>query len=199
MEEVETKLKLYEGKRAAYYARIQKLYDSISDLDDVKLRNTFIAQAKTIDLIRNEYITTIDNINLLSMKLNPKYEVNYNSLSSFDDLSCEIKNVLSSLTTTKDSPSLNKSGSPHIKIPRIELPTFDGDIQNFPFFYETFKRVIHTNPDLSDSDRIHYLLGHLKGKAKGVAAGIVPAAENYRVIWDALIAKYLPRHARIGS
>lgn len=130
------------------------------------------------------------------MKLNPAYEVNYNKLSAFDDLSCEIKNVLSSLIATKDSSNLtNKSASLHIKIPRIELPTFDGDIQNFPFFYETFKRVIHTNPELSDSDRIHYLLGHLKGKAKGVAAGIVPAAENYRVIWDALIAKYQDKRA----
>lgn len=192
MEDLQTKLKLYEGKRAAYFARVQTMYDSISHLDSERSRNTFIAQAKTIDQIRNEIIVTIDNINLLSMKINPKYEVTYSTLSAFDDLSCEIKNVLSSMTANIDSTTSTKStsGSYHIKIPTIELPTFEGDIQTFPFFYETFKRVIHTNPDLTDSERIHYLLSHLKGKASSVAAGIVPAAENYRVIWDALIAKY---------
>lgn len=64
MEELQNKLKLYEGKCAAYFARTQKIYDSISYLDNEKSRNTFISQAKTIDLMRNEIIVTIDNINI---------------------------------------------------------------------------------------------------------------------------------------
>lgn len=195
-----TKLKLYIAKRDAHFARIQAIYDSSKLLSTERARKAFIAQAKQIDPLRTELNDVLDNVNLLSLTLDDTYVVSYDILNAFDDLASEIKDTLSSLidSSVPSSAPASSTGSKnayHIKVPKIELPTFDGDIQSFPFFYETFKRVIHTNTDLSDSDRIHYLLNCLKGKAKNVAAGLSPSAENYRVVWEALIAKYLDTRA----
>lgn len=192
------KLRLLESKRDAYFARVQRILDSTKSLTTERLRKAFVAQAEQIDGLRSEFNGLMDEINMLNLTLDPTCEVSYGALHSFDELVGEIKFSLSSLTESRDFQKPSPSASPnthHIQVPKIELPTFDGDIQSFPFFYETFKRIIHTNADLADSDRIHYLVSCLKGKARNVAEGIVPSGDNYLVVWEALIAKYLDTRA----
>lgn len=200
---LQRKLKLAEGKRAQCFLRIQNVYDLIRNLNESNA-STFVAQAQMADDLRSEFQSHMDEINMLNLELNEDYIVNYKSMNAFDDLYCVVKSKLSKLDAPKPS-AMTKIESPHvcrddsIKIPRIELPNFDGEIQNFPFFYETFKRAVHENPKLLDSERVHYLFSHLTGKAKSVCAGIVPSGENYRIVWDALILKYHDERALATS
>ncbi|MEI4926883.1 hypothetical protein Q8G50_30680, partial [Klebsiella pneumoniae] len=93
----------------------------------------FLAKASIIDQMRTEYVNIVDQINLLNLEINQEYVVNYQSLSTFDEMFYAIKMMLSSLqprslqtlppTCQSDSPSL-KQGS--IRIPQIELPGFSG-------------------------------------------------------------------------
>ncbi|KAJ8928009.1 hypothetical protein NQ314_019475 [Rhamnusium bicolor] len=50
--------------------------------------------------------------------------------------------------------------------------------------------LIHENRDLNDVDRVHYLIEKLNGKALAVCSGISPGADNYRIIWQALVDKF---------
>nr|CAI5844526.1 unnamed protein product [Callosobruchus analis] len=77
-----------------------------------------------------------------------------------------------------------------VLMPKMELPEFSGDIRHWLTFYEIFKSSIHDNPNLNKSDKIHYLIGRLKGPALTVCSGIEATGENYEIIWNALIDRY---------
>lgn len=205
-ERTERRLKLAEAKRAQCFMRMQSVHDIIPKISsDVKSYAQFVAQARMVDQWRSEFMELMDEINLLNMELDPEYAVNYKAMNAFEDIFCIVKCQLSKIDAPAPKTSTSVRDSTHtcreesIKIPRIDLPTFDGDIQNFPFFYETFKRVIHENNTLTDSERVHYLFSHLTGKAKSVCSGVIPAAENYNTVWEALIAKYDDKRALATS
>lgn len=188
------KLKLLEAKRALYYVQITNTFNLTPKLRDEKSYRSFMSQARCVDKMRDEFVAIVDEINLINLELDPAYAVNYQTVTAFDDLFFFIKETYDQVleqkaSQTSSAPPVVKSEH-SIKIPRIELPIFDGEIQNFPFFYETFKRVIHENKNLTDSERVHYLTTHLTEKAKTICAGIIPSAENYDIIWQALLDKY---------
>ncbi|CAK1590815.1 unnamed protein product [Parnassius mnemosyne] len=190
-------IKLLEAKRQLYFSQINKTFQ-LSSKTDEKSRHNFLSQARAVDQLRKEFVTLVDDINLLNLEVYPDYSINYQPLSAFDDLYYFIKDILNSM----ERPNPQSQAVTHainqehtIKIPRIELPIFDGELQNFPYFYETFKRVIHENKTLTDSERIHYLMSHLSGKAKHICAGIIPAADNYVIIWQTLQDKYKDNRA----
>ena len=76
------------------------------------------------------------------------------------------------------------------RLPNIELPTFSGDIKDWPIFYECFQSLFHNHPDLNPSDKMHFLIGQLSDRALSVCAGIPPVGDNYEIIWAALVEKY---------
>ncbi|XP_052748152.1 uncharacterized protein LOC128200074 [Galleria mellonella] len=82
--------------------------------------------------------------------------------------------------------------------PPIELKSFNSQVELWPSFYECFKINVHDNEGLSDSQKLHYLLGKLSGPALKLTAGIVPAGENYASIWQSLVNKYQDKRA-LGS
>lgn len=55
--------------------------------------------------------------------------------------------------------------SSNIKLPKINLPNFSGDLKRWPAFYDTFNSLIHLNESLSDTERMHYLISCLTGDA----------------------------------
>lgn len=49
------------------------------------------------------------------------------------------------------------------RLPKIDLFQFDGDIENFTTFYETFCSLVHNQTEISHIDKFHYLLSCTKG------------------------------------
>ena len=67
-----------------------------------------------------------------------------------------------------------------IKLPRIKIPTFDGNILNWRIFWEQFDSAVHSKSHLSDSDKLTYLREALKsGPAKNVVVGLTQTSGNY--------------------
>ena len=67
-----------------------------------------------------------------------------------------------------------------IQLPRIEVPTFDGNILNWRVFWEQFESSIHNKPHLTDSDKLTYLRDALKDSpAKNTIIGLTQTAESY--------------------
>ena len=67
------------------------------------------------------------------------------------DVSLNIKRRLFSLSA--DAPTAKKN----VKLPRIEVPTFNGDILNWKAFWEQFCIAVHDRKDLPDSEKLVYL------------------------------------------
>ena len=68
-----------------------------------------------------------------------------------------------------------------VNLPRIEIPTFDGNILNWRLFWEQFQAAVHDKPQLGEVDKLTYLRNALKdGPAKSVIQGITQMAESYQ-------------------
>ena len=88
------------------------------------------------------------------------------------DISLSTKRLLQ----PKASPAA--ADSKGIKLPKLEVPTFDGDILNWRTFWEQFCVSVHDRPSLSDSEKLVYLRSALKGgPAKQEIEGLSRLAE----------------------
>lgn len=180
------KLSLLQSKRDLMFSRLQSIADKSKQLSDEYLKETFLCEIETIDKLREDFETVLDKINTLELTLNSKYVVNYQPLLSFEDLYCRIKRT-AKLIETNDNRTCKRDRP---RLPPIELPEFNGDVKTWPLFYSAFRNTVHENPVLTDSERLHYLIGKLTNRAQSAIAGITPCADNYHIILDSLINKY---------
>ena len=76
------------------------------------------------------------------------------------------------LSVNKHVESSNESGSStgstsnvRVKLPKIELPTFDGDILCWQSYYQSVKVSIVDNSALPDVQKLEYIMRSLRGAA----------------------------------
>ncbi|XP_055622079.1 uncharacterized protein LOC129765691 [Toxorhynchites rutilus septentrionalis] len=77
-----------------------------------------------------------------------------------------------------------------IKLPTISLPEFDGDYMQWLAFHDTFMALIHSNPELPDIQKFHYLRAAVKGEAAQLIESIGISSVNYALAWRTLESRY---------
>lgn len=80
------------------------------------------------------------------------------------------KERTSSIAVDIDKPSKTGASSVisnpiAIKLPDLRLPTFDGSVEKWSTFYDTFSSTVDQNPSLTDIQKFHYLQSALQGEA----------------------------------
>lgn len=89
--------------------------------------------------------------------------------------------------------SHNDSSSCHseaVRLPAITPPTFNGNLEDWASFIDTFDAIFHNNPLLSDVQRLHYLKLSVTGEAANVLRNYKITAENYQVAYQELTSQY---------
>ena len=66
-----------------------------------------------------------------------------------------------------------------IRLPKLELLKFNGEITQFNAFWQSFECAIHSNENLSGIHKLNYLVNLLEGPAYRVVAGLSLTEENY--------------------
>ena len=66
------------------------------------------------------------------------------------------------------------------KLPKLVLPTFNGDPLNYHGFRDQFNASIHLNENLSDIDSFNYLKRYFGGKALNAVSGLSLSSEDYK-------------------
>ncbi len=79
------------------------------------------------------------------------------------------------LPATKATPCGAK-----VKLPKISLPRFRGDLVKWTPFWDAYQSAIHLNPDLTDIDKFNYLRSLLDHTAYDAIAGLMLSAANYK-------------------
>ena len=78
-----------------------------------------------------------------------------------------------------------------VRLPKLDVPTFDGDVLHWAQFWEQFKISIHDRLHLSDSEKLVYLQQAVKnGSAKSVIEGLSRTGENYKEAIDCLKSRF---------
>jgi hypothetical protein len=77
-----------------------------------------------------------------------------------------------------------------IKLPEIHLPTFDGTIENWHSFYDSFSSTIDRSERLTPVQKFHYLRSSLTGKAARSIQSLDITELNYSIAIDVLKEKF---------
>ena len=101
-----------------------------------------------------------------------------------------IKKLLSSVPTPSDASTLSPS-SKGVRLPKLDVPKFDGEILNWRSFWEQFCIAVHDHTNLSDSEKLVYLQQSLKGgSAKSTIEGLSRSGDNYAEAVGCLQSRY---------
>lgn len=85
---------------------------------------------------------------------------------------------------------LNNSKTSSVRLPTLEIPSFSGDKLKWSEFWDAFEASIHKNTNISDIEKLNYLMSKLSGEAKQSVSGIHLSNENYAVVVDLLKERY---------
>ena len=98
----------------------------------------------------------------------------------------EIKQLLKGHVSTPSA-----SDSKGVRLPRLDLPKFDGNILNWRSFWEQFQASVHDRSSLAESEKLVYLQHALKdGSAKQAIEGLSRLGEYYSEAIDCLKPRY---------
>ena len=78
-----------------------------------------------------------------------------------------------------------------VKLPKLNLQSFNGDILEFQEFWDSFDSAINSNVMLKNVDKLTYFLNSLQGDAKNVIDGLALTNENYDVAIGLLKDQYV--------
>ena len=66
-----------------------------------------------------------------------------------------------------------------VKLPKLSLKKFEGDLTTWHTFWDSYESSIHLNPDLSAVDKFNYLHTLVDGVAAEAIAGLALTSPNY--------------------
>ena len=94
------------------------------------------------------------------------------------------------------SPTL---ATDRVKLPKISLPHFRGNLMKWTAFWDSFNSAVHLNDRLSDIDKFNYLRSLLEGTAFDAIAGLALSAANYGEAIDILKKRFGNRQLIISK
>ena len=92
--------------------------------------------------------------------------------------------IVPSPTPVLSAPSTGLSSSSHggsrVKLPKLTIQPFGGDLTMWTPFWESYLAAIHDNPSLTDTEKFNYLRSLLKHTALDAISGFSLTAPNYK-------------------
>ena len=90
--------------------------------------------------------------------------------------------------STTTTPAVS---APGVKLPKIDVPHFNGNILNWRSFWEQFDVAIHSRTTLLNTGKMTYLQSSIKDStAKSTIDGLSQSGDNYQEAIDSLKAHY---------
>ena len=80
-------------------------------------------------------------------------------------------------TASTSGPMIHSDSK--IKLPKLTIPPFEGDITKWTPFRDLYDSAIHRNSSLTEIDKFNYLRSLLRGTARESVAGLMLTAVNY--------------------
>ena len=87
--------------------------------------------------------------------------------------------VLSRHSSCQPAQENGANRRPRIKLPKLTLRKFNGDITQWSSFWDSFNTAIHSNTELSNIDKFNYLNSLLEKGAADAVAGLALTSANY--------------------
>lgn len=149
------------------------------------------------ETVSDSYLRYMEAVEEVSLELYPqasrdRVESDFSQVHELSDQiiqrSREILRVREGSTTppeAKHTPSAILG-----RLPSLELPRFEGRLENWVGFQNLFHSLVDARQDLSPSQRLAYLLSALEGEARGIVQHLPITDDNYKIALDLLQSRY---------
>lgn len=97
-----------------------------------------------------------------------------------------------------NSTSIAPRNDQDVKLPRINIPTFDGKYEEWTAFYDSFHSLIDQS-SMSDVAKFHQLRNYVKGSAYRLISKLPVTEANYKTAWQSLQARFHNKRAIVNS
>jgi len=113
-------------------------------------------------------------------------------IASMESMRLEIKTVVASVSEIKSSSSssIAFASQQFVPLPKIQLPSFDGNLLEWRSFRDIYVSLVHDNTGIGDVERFHYLMSCLPGDALAVVKSIPLSMNNYVLAWEVLSVRF---------
>ena len=89
-----------------------------------------------------------------------------------------------------DKPGHGGSGSSKVRLPKLHIPSFDGNFKDWSVFWDSFDSAINSNQSLTPIGRFFYLRASLRGSAAATINGLSLSSANYEAAVALLKERY---------
>ncbi|XP_071629494.1 uncharacterized protein [Temnothorax longispinosus] len=172
--------------------RTREIYDLARKASsEPTILESFLARYPSVARIAEDF----ENAHLKVIQETTEFDAEDAIRADFDKMHYAVKGRYHALTgtapgTAQAHPASHASA---IKLPKITLPQFSGDLTLWPSFIALLNTSIHDNRQISSIEKYQYLLASLKGEALNVIKNLPLAAEYYMIAYDALLDRYRNR------
>ncbi|BET00044.1 Pao retrotransposon peptidase [Nesidiocoris tenuis] len=179
------------------WARMQTLCDFSKNLspNDHAL---FMVQIRSVSDLRAEFSETVNDLEEVRLEMDDNYEPNLDKITAFAQMADSVLAVGDRIARDEHFANQVRAqpAACKVKLEPIQIPKFDGSLENWEPFIQTFTDLIHNNDGLSDLQRVNYLVSHLTGSAKSVVASVPPTEANYELLLGVLRKRFEDRRAQ---
>lgn len=166
------------------FERVQDEIEAISEAD--KLEEEYQER----DQFTNKFWEMLSSAKLLLCQLQPQPPTILASQSVCPQVTANCNENANSISNNSVADNNNYNSLQNVKLPTINLPIFDGDINKWLEFKDTFMSLIETSSSLSSVMKFHYLKATLKGEPLKIIQTLEFSAENYKIAWEALCNRF---------
>uniref|UniRef100_A0A8D9DS55 Integrase catalytic domain-containing protein n=2 Tax=Cacopsylla melanoneura TaxID=428564 RepID=A0A8D9DS55_9HEMI len=188
------KLQSLLTKRNGIFERVQCNYDLMAGLNQNNV-SAFLVRYEKLDDYHSSFEKILDDINEVSLKLDPADKVDPSSskfsLKAMDDLYFSIRAFArdQNISGSTSGPSLQLA-KPSAKLPKLQLPTFSGDLKDWPNFYSLFNSTIHSQTNITGTEKLQYLRTFLTGTPLALIEHLHLSDDNYMLAYNLLYKRY---------
>lgn len=157
------------------------------------LATKFKVRYNTIDSLMEDFLKHHALVvSLLAVDREANLDAEDEVKSEMSEMFYEIKAIYTDFFQNESQATDNKqlACSTHIKLPKIELNKFRGDIRDFPGFRDMFDSLVHSNGTLNPIEKFNYLKSSLEGSPLELVKRLKATADNYDTAYAALIKRY---------
>ncbi|XP_076477166.1 uncharacterized protein LOC143303078 [Bombus vancouverensis nearcticus] len=186
-----TALRRRRGYCIGHFTRLSKKLDEIEqsgcprENELIQIKNRLETYETELRAIQNEIVSIDEEEIERGLEIADEYEKL--ELRVITQLS-NLRLITTSQSTNDESAAGRESAS--LKLPEIRIPTFDGTLENWQSFYDSFSSTIDQNEQLTPVQKFYHLRSALTGRAARSIQSLAITESNYAIAVDVLKEKF---------
>lgn len=187
----EKRLKLgFQRKTAAEQIREIHAY-SLENKQDLDFSENLLARVDNLDVIYEDF-KKVHNSIISLLATDEEFAAEDEIRKQVDLLYFGVKASASKviLAQTRHNMQINTPPTAVARLPKINIPIFDGNLKAWPAFYDLFCSMIHNNSSLSSIEKFHFLRTSLEKDAFNLIKSIPVSENNYLIAHDTLVKRF---------